>query len=602
MQMKKYVLILVALGLAAWTARAANLYWDGPTAGGTGDGASQGGTATWDTSTMNWDAGSGLSRVAWTNLNNDTAIFGGTAGIVTLFEDVQVGGLTFSTSGYTITGAKVLKFGVANSLTVNTGTLTISGGAQVFSGAAASYIGNGTANNTVWVVGGSGVTSLWNLGNQELDVGSASGGGVVNNKLVIDGAGVGGSAVVTNVNVFQIGQSAANCSVLLTNGARMFVNSGEIRMGRIYYNQNSTNNLLSIVGGAADSIFYGSSSPFYVGYGDRAGASYNQVYVGSGGILTNVGNADFVLGQAANVQNGDYPACFNRLVVTDGGKAFLLGNLSVGYATVTRQANSNAVLISSGGLVNVPGAVNVGYANAGGATDNCNSVTITNGGQFYAGAASYIGRASNNSGAMANNNTLWVGGANALCDLGGANLYVGYAGNAAAVSTGNVLTVSTGGVMTNVSGLIVGMGASALSNQVVMAGGNIYAASMTVTNGNQVTLNAGGGALVATNGNITFKAGTTLSVNIGERQEAPSSRLAAGGTLTISGVTLNLSAPMLTPPNVPAYIIGSYGTLAGEFSVTNGLPWNWKLNYNYNALNQIALLPPPPSGFVITLR
>ena len=63
------ITVMAILGLAAGTAHAADLYWDGPNVGGTGNGASDGGAGTWSTSNANWDQGAGLVRVAWDNTN-----------------------------------------------------------------------------------------------------------------------------------------------------------------------------------------------------------------------------------------------------------------------------------------------------------------------------------------------------------------------------------------------------------------------------------------------------------------------------------------------------------------------------------------------------
>jgi hypothetical protein len=84
--------------LTAPSAQAATYYWDGTLTGGTGDGLSQGGTATWDTSILNWDQGSGLARIVWPNDttlgNTDTAGFRGTAGTVPL----GIGGIAIDSS------------------------------------------------------------------------------------------------------------------------------------------------------------------------------------------------------------------------------------------------------------------------------------------------------------------------------------------------------------------------------------------------------------------------------------------------------------------------------------------------------------------------
>ena len=149
-------LVLLTLPLAA---QAANRYWDGANTGGTGDGASAGGTATWDTSILNWDQGNGVSRVNWTNANNDTAIFAGTAGTVSLGTGITVGGLQFDTAAYTVQN-NALTFGAAGSIVANqdatissvitgsvaitktgAGTLTLSG-TNTYTGA--TIISNGT--------------------------------------------------------------------------------------------------------------------------------------------------------------------------------------------------------------------------------------------------------------------------------------------------------------------------------------------------------------------------------------------------------------------------------------------------------------------------
>jgi len=93
-----------AVALASWPPT--NLYWDGGAADivVNGDGASAGGAGTWNTTLRNWDLGSGKAHVAWANANGDTAVFGGTAGTVTLGADIVAGGLTFTTANYVLTG------------------------------------------------------------------------------------------------------------------------------------------------------------------------------------------------------------------------------------------------------------------------------------------------------------------------------------------------------------------------------------------------------------------------------------------------------------------------------------------------------------------
>jgi len=122
--MSKHTMLFAAvaglvLALAAGSANAVTLYWDGGTTDilTNGNGASAGGAGTWDTTIKNWDVGA-VPHVAWVNANNDTAVFGGTAGTVTLGAGITVGGLQFDTAGYVIQ-SDTLTFGAAGSIAAN---------------------------------------------------------------------------------------------------------------------------------------------------------------------------------------------------------------------------------------------------------------------------------------------------------------------------------------------------------------------------------------------------------------------------------------------------------------------------------------------------
>ncbi len=93
--------IPTALLLAPLTIFAADRYWDGTDTTADADG----GDGTWDNATLNWDdAASGGAPFAWSNVPADTASFGGVAGTVSLGTAIEAAGLTFTTTGYTISG------------------------------------------------------------------------------------------------------------------------------------------------------------------------------------------------------------------------------------------------------------------------------------------------------------------------------------------------------------------------------------------------------------------------------------------------------------------------------------------------------------------
>ena len=119
----RFLTAAAVLHLFPITATAAVLYWDGGIISITanGDGLSQGGTGTWGGTTKNWDAGSGQAHVAWNK--RYTAVFAGTAGIVTANPNLTVVGLIFNTDGYQIAGSSTLII-KAEGITAN-GTVAI---------------------------------------------------------------------------------------------------------------------------------------------------------------------------------------------------------------------------------------------------------------------------------------------------------------------------------------------------------------------------------------------------------------------------------------------------------------------------------------------
>lgn len=79
-----------------------------------------GGSGTWDNTTANWFNGSGA--LAWPS--GATGVFAGTAGTVTVSGTVAVGGMTFSTSGYSVTGGTLTLSAAASTVTTNAGVST----------------------------------------------------------------------------------------------------------------------------------------------------------------------------------------------------------------------------------------------------------------------------------------------------------------------------------------------------------------------------------------------------------------------------------------------------------------------------------------------
>ena len=120
-----------------------NLYW-------TSNGTSLGGAAAWDSSGLNWSSSNtSVAGAAWTA--GKTAIFGGTADTVTIGSAITAGGLTFSTTGYTLASGPGGSLATA-SISVDPGlsatvSATLTGTAGLGKAGAGTLILLGTAND-----------------------------------------------------------------------------------------------------------------------------------------------------------------------------------------------------------------------------------------------------------------------------------------------------------------------------------------------------------------------------------------------------------------------------------------------------------------------
>ena len=174
---------------AATSASAGILYWDGSDTVTSG---AQGGTGTWDSNTtFNWWDGS--INVVWpaTGTDND-AVFGGTAGTITV-SSVTANDLLFNTTGYILSGA--------STLTLNGTTPTITTGSGI-----SATIGNGTA--TV-LFGSAGLTKA-GLGTLTLS------GSSVNN--FTGGVTINGGTLALNLNNLATPTNLINSGNALTIG------------------------------------------------------------------------------------------------------------------------------------------------------------------------------------------------------------------------------------------------------------------------------------------------------------------------------------------------------------------------------------------------
>lgn len=358
-----------------------------------------------------------------------------------------------SNSVFTITSSAIMSnVGAVGVGTYTTGNparynrLVISGGGKLFS--ASAMIGTtgsgGSLNNSARVTGTneSGQVSRWDIGKGVLTIGGTAND--AGEKLTIDNYGVVTNAgnAGTSINVFHGNGS----SLVITNGGKFF-STGITRIGGLSFNV--------LVG--TNSLWDGGSNyvSFYAGSGDT-------ITIQDGGVLTN----------ALFGYNNQSQGANNRLIVTNGGRACLLGNTTIGDRSGS--TNNSVTVTGTGSLLDNGGTMAVGL-NDSGAGAGFNSLSVLSGGL------------------VANITTLNVG------NTGG--------------TTGNTARVTAGGVLELNTGITVGKNADAtsMSNSVTVSGGGLQFMNAAPTI-NIYNTGGTGNAMTLTNAVVSFRAITNATV------------------------------------------------------------------------------------------
>ena len=542
-------LMLIALPTIA-LAQDQDRYWD---ANGTSVGS--GGTGNWNTSSNIWSpSGDGVSGpyiAPWTNVVLDNAIFGGTAGTVTLAEPIRVHDIDFSVGGYTLTGDKLTLDGDAPTITATTGTTIIQSivdgsqglikagngtlrleGANLFGGSisllggglyALTDAGLGAAGNSITTAAGANVTL-------RID-GSATSRSVVigdGGTLSVSGSGVGGALISGNGNVNVLASNTTGGIVRFTNDSNSYTGTTRFNgcngVCSVYFSSIADLGEVSSLGAPTDAVsgtilFQQSSqysdSVIYTGDGDSSNRNWqlngsaaiirNQ---GTGG-LTITGNIDSSGGGSFNAET----AGFSLLGILSGVNYSF--NASSGQSITLAGANTFTGQAAIAGLVHAPVLADIGAASSLGVGSD---ILLNSGTLSYTGAGG-------------SSNRLWTanGVSMILNDGSGTLSLTGDLAFNPSSPASDSLTL--GGSFTGaslLSGRISGNGDLIAdgAGTWVLSGANTFVGSVTIESG---TLQAGSTS--------AFGAMTGLSVN--------------GGTLDLGGFDL-------TTPNLD----GSGGVIA----------------------------------------
>ena len=313
-------------------------YWD-PTLTGSSTG---GGAGTWS-SAANWF--DGTSDTAW--VNGNLAVFGGTAGSVTLGANETANGVTFTTTGYTLSGSATLTLGgTTPTITVPTGTTTINAKLGGSGGLAESGPGTLVLGGANTYTGGTAIPA-----GSTLKITVAAGAGASS-----------GTVALTDNAVFSVAfPGTATLAYAVTGGSTSVVNvtpvSGNTSLSGLWSGFNGTFNCLA---GAANASTYANTAnaltiPATATWNIASGATLD-INVGGG-----VNNASVILNGPGG--SGNFGAL--RLDnCNQKGNVLLAGpsnNNQIGNASLSGSSTVSGI-ISDGGLGY--GVTRWGYANA----------------------------------------------------------------------------------------------------------------------------------------------------------------------------------------------------------------------------------------------
>ncbi len=597
--------ILVVLSALGPPAHAADRHWD---ANATAVGS--GGTGTWDLANLRWsDSTDGVSGPynLWSNAALDRAIFGATAGTVTLGAPITVGGITFNTNGYVVAGGTLTFGGPTPTIAVNSGTATIGSviagtagltaagpgtlflqGANTFSGGIT--LGGGTlrvADDAALGALGNNITTTANAGFR-IDSGSTNrtvtiGAGTT---LTLSAAGTGSALFAGdgNLNVAS-GVTMSNDASTYTGTTRL--NGASQASGNIFFtsvrNLGEASSLGAPTTVANGTITFAGGSQYtdritYIGTGDSSNRNW-VIVSGPTKRLVNQGSGTLSLtGDIAITGSASFEsvsAGIDLFGVISGSPSSVSFSASAAGAITLGGANTyTGVTGIGGGVVIAPVLADAGLSSSLGAGSD---ISLGHAGVLrYTGAGDSSDRTWTSNGATSIRNdgtgALVLSGALSFTPAGPDSLTFG--GAFTGTNTFSGVISGAGDLMSTGSGIWELSGANTRTGAISVAGGTLRAGGATAfgavtgvtVNGGTLDLNGFDLATptLAGTGGVVALGGANLTVDLGLGVSS-----AYGGSITGSGSLTKLGAGTLTLSGASSYTGATNlagGTLRLDFS------------------------------------
>jgi autotransporter-associated beta strand protein len=526
-------------GLLSIIESAAAMYW-------TANGASLGGTGTWNGTNTNWStSNASVSGTAWNPAS--TAVFAGTAGTVTVGTISANAGLSFQTTGYTLSSG-TLTLGaasdVANAITVDTslqatinsvlagsngmtkaglgtlvlgGTNTYSGGTNVnvgtLQGTTSSLQGN-IANNAAVVFDQT--TSGTYSGNMS-GVGALTKNG--SGSVTLSGSNTYSGATTVNAGTLTLGSNTA-----IGDTSAVTINGGEINVG----SQSETVHSMAMNGGAltigSGTLTLNNASSFTGGTVTLAG-SVNSRLNATG--TTTLGNVNFVYNNASNLGDGK-GLVLGGSILFNAATTANFTNAAAGVGRIELNANTT-IDVGAGGAMNVAWVVDE-FGGTRSLTKNGSGNLTLNAANAYAGGTTL------NTGTLNINNASAIGSGTLAINGGTLN---NTSGSAITLSTNNAQNWNSDFTFTGTNDLNLGTGAVAMNatRTVTVNGGNLTVGG-TISGAGSLTKNGVGTLTLsgsnAYTGNTTINSGTLRAATAGALGQTSTVIVKNGGSFLVT--------------------------------------------------------------------
>lgn len=531
-------------------------YWDV-----NGGAAGSGGTGTWDTLSAYWNAANdGVAGpfTAWNNAAIDSAVFAGTPGTVTLSGAITANALTFSGTGYILTG----------------GTLTLAGTTPTISGAATI---NSTLAGTAGIVkSAAGVLTLGGTNTFSGGITVAAGGLAVNSDAALGAASNGVS--LANGTTFSATAPLAASRVVTLNGTTTdyiagagvgyarFTGAGVLDASSGVTLRNDANDY------TGQTVFYSGGTYGFVSIGNLGEASSlgapttaaNGVVIvnaggGLGGTLNYGGTGDT---SNRGFQFGNTSSGGTALVNIGTGTLKLYGDILLsGSYTTGHSFNASTADMELYGVISAPTStrpvaftgtaghsITLGGANTFGGPTSITNITVYAPVLADGGTASSLGVGTTGNITLQNGTLRYTGGTtstNRIYSLVGASTIASDGTGGLSLTGAGVLTtgatVTLGGSYAgtnNYAGAISGTGNVVMNGtgNWVLGGANTYAGLTTVQGG---TLTAGSANAFGASKGLVVNSGT---LDINDQSIVVPSLAGTGGNVDLGSGELTLNA------------------------------------------------------------